>query len=254
MLEIIQLAVLEDNYIYVLHDRQSQATAVVDPALARPVLDTLSANNWQLDYIFNTHQHWDHVGGNLELKQKTACKIIASVHDQQRIPGIDITVAEGDKLALGTRQISIIETPGHTNGHIVYYFADDQALFCGDTLFAMGCGRLFEGTAGQMWQSLQKLKQLPETTRIYCAHEYTQHNARFALSVEPGNIVLQQRIKDVDQLRAKNLPTIPTQLKIELQTNPFLRGDSRNLQETITMSGKSPLEIFTKTRQLKDRY
>ena len=254
MLEIIQVPVLNDNYIYLLHEPVSGDTAVVDPALAQPVLDVLEEKSWQLTHILNTHHHWDHVDGNLELKAKTGCRIFASEFDKNRIPGIDIAVIEGDTATLGGQTADIIETPGHTSGHIVYYFADAKALFCGDTLFAMGCGRLFEGTAAQMWKSLEKLKTLPGSTRIYCTHEYTQANARFALSVEPDNRILQQRMEEVNQLRTANRPTIPSTMDLELATNPFLRSDSPALQETINMAGKPPVDVFTATRKLKDHF
>jgi hydroxyacylglutathione hydrolase len=176
MLDIIQIPVLTDNYIYLLHDPVSEETGVIDPALAQTVLDVLDKNSWRLTYILNTHHHWDHVGGNLELKQKTGCKIIAAQSDRDRIPGIDICVSDDNVISLGQRQARVISTPGHTSGHIVYHFAEDGMLFCGDTLFVMGCGRLFEGTPEQMWNSLQKLKALPPSTRIYCTHEYSQTN------------------------------------------------------------------------------
>jgi hydroxyacylglutathione hydrolase len=178
MLEIVTLPVLDDNYIYLVHEPLSGETAAVDPAVAEPVLMQLRQNNWKLTTIFNTHHHSDHIGGNLELKRQTGCRIIASEHDRHRIPGIDQTVNEGDVVSLGKQQARILFTPGHTLGHIVYYFEQDKLLFCGDTLFAMGCGRLFEGTADQMWQSLQKLKTLPPDTQIYCTHEYTLNNGR----------------------------------------------------------------------------
>ena len=178
MLTIIQIPVLTDNYIYLIHEPVSGETAVIDPALAQPVLDVLDKKGWRLAYVFNTHHHWDHVGGNLELKQ-SRFKIIAAQLDRGRIPGIDIGVSEDDVISLGRHQALVISTPGHTSGHIVYHFAEDGALFCGDTLFVMGCGRLFEGTPEQMWNSLQKLQALPPSTRIYCTHEYTQANGRF---------------------------------------------------------------------------
>jgi hydroxyacylglutathione hydrolase len=254
MLEILLLPVLNDNYIYLIHEPNSGNTAVVDPAVAQPVLDALTKKGWQLTHIFNTHHHWDHVGGNLELKQQTACKIIGATHDQHRIPGIDITVNEGDKIALGTEQAIILETPGHTAGHIVYYFANEPALFCGDTLFVMGCGRLFEGTAQQMWDSLQKLLSLPGHTRIYCAHEYTQTNGQFALSIEPDNIDLQKKMRQVNELRAKNQPTIPSTIAQELLTNPFFRANNLALQENLKLAGHPPVEVFAKTRALKDSF
>ena len=209
-MEIVQLPVLDDNYIYLIHEPETGETVVVDPALALPVLDTLGNRGWRLKYILNTHQHWDHVGGNLEIKAATGCQIIASELDRNRIPGIDIAVAEGDTIELGKHKAQVIFTPGHTSGHVAYHFADDELLFCGDTLFVMGCGRLFEGNAEQLWHSLQKLKCLPEATRIYCTHEYTQNNGRFALNLEPDNQALQLKMAAVDQLRAKQHPTVPS--------------------------------------------
>jgi hydroxyacylglutathione hydrolase len=253
-MEIVQLPVLDDNYIYLIHDPESGDTAAVDPALAQPVLDKLENKGWRLKYILNTHHHWDHVGGNLNIKAKTACQIIASDSDRNRIPGIDIAVTEGDTIALGKHKAQIIFTPGHTSGHIVYHFADDELLFCGDTLFVMGCGRLFEGTAEQLWHSLQKLKSLPGATRIYCTHEYTQNNGRFALSLEPDNQHLQQKMKTVDQLRAMNQSTVPSTIAEELATNPFFREDSPTIQKTIQMTGRKPVDVFTETRKLKDRF
>ena len=254
MLTIIQIPVLTDNYIYLLHDPVSGEAAAVDPALAQPVLDVLEEKGWRFTTILNTHHHWDHVGGNLELKQKTGCKIIAAQSDRDRIPGIDFGVSEDDVITLGSKSARVISTPGHTSGHIVYHFADDGALFCGDTLFVMGCGRLFEGTPEQMWSSLQKLKALPPSTRIYCTHEYTQTNGRFALTVEPDNRKLQQKMLEVQQLRAENKPTVPSTIEQELATNPFFREDSLALQETIKMVDKNPRDVFAKIRRLKDSF
>ena len=254
MLTILQLPVLNDNYIYLLHDPVSGETAAVDPAVAQPVLDVLNQKGWRLTTILNTHHHGDHVGGNLELKQKTGCTIIAPLSDQNRIPGIDRGIVEGDEITLGKHTARVISTPGHTSGHVVYHFAEDNTLFCGDTLFVMGCGRLFEGTAEQMWHSLQKLKTLPGLTQIYCAHEYTQANGRFALTVEPENTELQQRMEVINQMRAKHLPTVPSTIEQELATNPFFREDSLALQETIKMVNKKPVEVFAEVRRLKDSF
>jgi hydroxyacylglutathione hydrolase len=254
MLTIIQIPVLTDNYIYLVHDPVSEETAVVDPALAQPVLDVLGEKGWRLTTILNTHQHWDHVGGNLELKQKTGCKIIAAQTDRDRIPGIDIGVSEDDVIALGGHPARVISTPGHTSGHIVYHFAEDGALFCGDTLFVMGCGRLCEGTPEQMWSSLQKLKALPPSTRVYCTHEYTQTNGRFALSVEPDNRKLQQKMLEVQQLRAENKPTVPSTIEQERATNPFFRPDSISIQKTLSLESQSPLRVFTELRKRKDSF
>jgi len=254
MLTILQLPVLNDNYIYLIHDPVSGETAAVDPAVAQPVLDVLEQNSWRLTCILNTHHHGDHVGGNLELKQKIGCTVIGGLSDRNRIPGIDRGVAEGDVITLGKHSASVISTPGHTSGHVVYHFAGDNTLFCGDTLFVMGCGRLFEGTVEQMWHSLQKLKALPAATNIYCAHEYTQTNGRFALTVEPDNRELQQRMDVINQLRANHQPTVPSTIEQELATNPFFREDSLALQETINMVNKKPVEVFAEVRRLKDNF
>lgn len=254
MLEIISLPVLHDNYIYLIHDNVSGETAAVDPAVAQPVLRFLQDKNWQLTYVLNTHHHSDHVGGNLELKQKTGCKIFASEYDRNRIPGIDQSLQEGDTVNLGNHDARILFTPGHTLGHIEYYFEQDKLLFCGDTLFAMGCGRLFEGTAEQMWQSLQKLKGLPPDTKVYCTHEYTQNNGRFALTVDPKNEALQERMKEVDRLRKQNLSTLPTTIADELATNPFLREGSPTIRQSVGMPLAKPSEVFAKVRRMKDSY
>lgn len=255
MLDILLLPVLTDNYIYLIHEPVSGKTAVVDPAVSEPVLMALQEHDWQLDYIFNTHHHGDHVGGNLQLKQATGCKVIGAAVDQARIPDIDIALEDGDLFELGKQTFQIIVTPGHTSGHIVYYCAESQTLFCGDTLFSMGCGRLFEGSAEQMWHSLQKLKALPGSTRIYCAHEYTQANGRFALSLEADNPDLQHRMAEVSSLRAQNLPTLPSTMTLELATNPFLREHSASLQKAVAAKNDdTPTQVFAKTRTLKDNF
>ncbi|MBL1264536.1 hydroxyacylglutathione hydrolase [Candidatus Methylomicrobium oryzae] len=254
MLEIVQVPVLTDNYIYLIHDPVSRDTATVDPAEARPVLDVLASKGWKLTCILNTHHHWDHVGGNLELQQQTGCCVIAPSADRHRIPGIDLGVSEGDTISLGNHTARVMYTPGHTLGHVVYHFADDRLLFCGDTLFVMGCGRLFEGTAEQMWDSLQRLKALPADTRIYCTHEYTQTNGRFALTVEPNNPTLIEKMRQVDELRARGLPTVPSTIGEELATNPFFREDSFSLQETIGLRNAAPVRVFAEIRRLKDRF
>ncbi len=252
MLNIQQIPVLNDNYIYLIHDAQSGETAVVDPAVADPVLSLLKQNNWQLSYIFNTHHHSDHIGGNLSIKNQTGCKIVGCAADQQRIPGIDIKLSEGDTLRLGTYTIQIISCAGHTTGHIAFYIADAEALFCGDTLFAMGCGRLFEGTAAQMQQSLRKFTALPSNTKIYCAHEYTVNNAQFALTVEPDNSDLLSTIKHIKRLRSNNQATVPTTLEQELATNPFLRTNSVGIRKTLHLHDASELAIFTELRARKN--
>ena len=245
---------LADNYGYLLHDAESGATAAVDTPDAREIEVQLRAKGWELTHILNTHHHGDHAGGNLELKRKTGCTIVGPRADAARIPGIDVSVGEGDVVEMGPHRAAVYDTPGHTRGHIVYHFAAARAAFVGDTLFAMGCGRLFEGTPRQMWGSLQKILRWPDDTRIYCAHEYTQSNARFALTVEPQNRLLQARAASVAQLRAAGTPTVPSTLGEERATNPFLRPQSADLRATIGLEDAADVEVFAKTRALKDAF
>lgn len=254
MIQIQQIPVLQDNYIYLIHEIESGETAVVDPALAKPVLAVLEKNNWQLTYILNTHHHADHIGGNRDLKAATQCKVIGSKADFKRIPVIDISLQDGETLTLGKHTLQIIECSGHTLGHIAFYLADAKALFCGDTLFSMGCGRLFEGSAEKMWQSLTKFTQLPLDTKIYCAHEYSLANAKFALSIEPNNAELIQTIKHITELREDNRPTVPTSLKQELATNPFLRVNSVEIRSSLHLKNATELEVFTELRKRKDQF
>lgn len=253
MLEIEQLAVLRDNYVYLLHDPQSGATAAVDPAVAGPVLERLDRRRWQLTHILNTHHHGDHVGGNLELKAATGCLIVGNREDAARIPGIDVGVGDGDHVSVGNAIAGVIGVNGHTVGHIAYWFPDSKALFCGDTLFSLGCGRLFEGSPSQMWTSLRKLRALPDDTAVYCAHEYTESNARFALTVDPQNAALQVRVAEVANLRATGRPTVPSLLGVEKQANPFLRADAPALQQAVGAAG-DPVRAFAAIRQRKDEF
>lgn len=253
-LEIVQLPALSDNYIYLLHDPETKATGVVDPAVADVPLDAAQARGWHITHVLNTHHHMDHVGGNAALKAQTGCTIIGPERDRSRIPDIDVGVDDGDVVTFGSKTAEVFFTPGHTRGHIVYWFAADQALFSGDTLFSMGCGRLFEGTPAQMWASLQKIIDLPDETRVFCGHEYTAANGAFALSVEPENAALKARMAEVAALRDKALPTIPSRMDVERATNPFLRPMSQELQRTIGHEGQSLTDVFAKTRQLKDSF
>lgn len=255
MLEIVQIPVLNDNYVYLIHEPQSGDTAVVDPAVEDEVVAELEKRGWTLTHILNTHHHWDHTGANLALKERYyGLKIIGPAAERERIPGLDVAVAEGDQAHLGDVAADVYDVPGHTAGHIAYHFADDAALFCGDTLFAMGCGRLFEGTPDQMWQSLSKFLRLPDDTRVYCAHEYTMANGKFALTVEPGNADLKARMAEVEKLRAAGTPTIPTTIGLEKATNPFLRPMSDNIQETVDMIGAPLPKVFAEVRTRKDNF
>ncbi len=253
-IEIHMFPCLSDNYGFLLHDRDNNLTATVDTPDVAAIENALTDKNWALTHIFNTHHHWDHAGGNLELKKKTGCIIVGPRADAARIPGIDIQVGEGDVFEFGEHTAHIYDTPGHTRGHIVYHFADEKIAFVGDTLFAMGCGRLFEGSPEQMWSSLQKIMQWPDDTKVYCAHEYTQTNARFALTLEPQNQELVKRVTQVNQMRAKGLPTIPSTIGLEKKTNPFLRPMSIDLRNTLNMKNASDVQVFAKTRQLKDKF
>ena len=245
---------LADNYGYLLHDAESGATAAVDTPDAHAITAELESRGWRLTHILNTHHHADHAGGNLELKKRTGCTIVGPRADAARIPGIDVAVGEGDVVELGAHRANVYDTPGHTRGHIVYHFAAARAAFVGDTLFAMGCGRLFEGTPAQMWGSLQKILRWPDDTRIYCAHEYTQNNARFALTVEPQNHLLQARAANVVRLRAAGTATVPSTLGEERATNPFLRPQSGELRARIGLASAPDVEVFAKTRALKDAF
>jgi hydroxyacylglutathione hydrolase len=253
-LEIVQIPVLNDNYVYLAREPQSGAVGVIDPAVHEPVLAELTRRNWVLTHILNTHHHPDHVGGNMALKQATGCKIIGPEADAERIPGLDIAVGDNEGINLGHETARVFDVPGHTKGHIAYWFADSQALFCGDTLFALGCGRLFEGTPAQMWSSLSKLRGLPDATRVYCAHEYTESNARFAVTVEPGNATLQQRYDRIRELRAAGQPTVPSTLGEEKATNPFLRPMSDNIRLHLNMAGADDVAVFAEVRKRKDSF
>ena len=252
-LVIRQIPVLRDNYVYLLHDPASAATGVVDPSVAPPVLRALAEAGWRLTHILNTHHHPDHTGGNLEIKQATGAVIVGPRADRDRIPGIDVTLGDGDRYTLGSDTAEVFDVPGHTRGHIAYWFGDAKALFCGDTLFLMGCGRLFEGTPEQMWRSLGKLRRLPGDTRVYCGHEYTQANARFALTVEPENPALVARARQIDQLRAEGKSTVPGTMADEVATNPFLRADQPALQAAAGTPG-DPVATFAAIRRRKDNF
>lgn len=253
-LQVHMFGALEDNYCYLIRDPDTGLTGVVDTPEVAPIEQALAETGWSLDYILNTHHHGDHTGGNLELKEKTGCKVVGGKADEGRIPGIDIALGDGDTFELGSKTATVYDTPGHTSGHVVYHFAPDNIAFTGDTLFSMGCGRLFEGTAEDMWSSLQKLLSWPDETMVYCAHEYTQSNADFALTVEPDNARLIERAAQVNKLRQQGEPTIPSTIGLERETNPFLRPTSQNLQATLGMSGEPLVEIFAETRRRKDNF
>ncbi|ABS63197.1 Hydroxyacylglutathione hydrolase [Parvibaculum lavamentivorans DS-1] len=253
-LQIHQFPCLSDNYGYLVHEPSSGMTAAIDTPEVKPILDALAEKGWKLTHILNTHHHFDHAGGNAELKEKTGCTIIGPKGEEGAIPGIDRAVQEGDIVELGAARARVLDVPGHTRGHIAYSFDDDHIAFVGDTLFALGCGRLFEGTAQQMWTSLGKLMALPDDTVVYCAHEYTQSNARFALSVEPQNEALIARAKEIDAKRARGEWTVPTTIGLEKATNPFLRAASADLRRTIGLETAADVDVFAETRKRKDNF
>ena len=251
-LDIELVPLLRDNYAYLLRDRATGTCSAVDPSEAGPVLAAAQAREWAITHVLSTHHHADHTGGNLGLKEATGCTVVGPKPDLARIPGIDIALDEGEEFRLGAATAQVIFIPGHTRGHIAFWFRDDAAVFCGDTLFALGCGRLFEGTPAQMWSSLSKLRRLPAETRVYCGHEYTQANARFALTIDGGNADLAARSGRIDDLRAAGRPTIPSTMGEERATNPFLRADAPSIAAAVGRAGEDPVSVFAEVRRRKD--
>lgn len=253
-MDIHLVPAFNDNYIYLLRDADTGHVGVVDPGDPAPVAAVLEQRGWRLTHIFNTHHHADHVGGNHALKQRYGCPVIGARADVGRIQDMETCLDEGETISFGSHTARVIAVPGHTSGHIAFHFADAGALFCGDTLFALGCGRLFEGTPEQMWDSLCKLRSLPDDTRVYCGHEYTLSNARFAVTVDPENAELAARAREVKALRDRGEPTIPTTIGLERRTNPFLRADDPGVQAAVGMAGADPKAVFAEIRARKDRF
>ncbi len=254
ILQIEQIPTRKDNYVYLVQEMGQGMVAVVDPSDAEPVFVALESLGWSLTHIINTHHHNDHTGGNLELKERFNCTVVGPLADHDRIAGIDIDVGDGDTYRFGDAVAKVYDTPGHTRGHIAYWFEESNALFCGDTLFALGCGRVFEGTYQQMWNSLEKLRGLPDDTWVYCAHEYTQANANFAITIEANNQTLIDRAKEIDLLRSKNQRTVPSLLGLEKETNPFLRADVESVAQAVDLSGLDPVTVFAEIRTRKDNF
>ena len=251
-IEIVRVPVLSDNYVWLVHDATSGETLVIDPAVAEPVLAAAEARGWKITQIWNTHWHPDHVGGNAEIKAATGCIITGPAAEVERISTLDVQVRGGDVVQLGDVRAMVLDVPAHTSGHIAYHFATEQVAFVGDTLFAMGCGRLFEGTAAQMYDNMRKLEALGDDTAIYCAHEYTQFNARFAAHADPDNAELAQYCEAIAKARAAGKPTVPFALARELATNPFLRADDPGLQAR--WGGGDAAATFAALRAAKDSF
>ncbi len=253
-LEIHQVGVMRDNYVYLLRDPQTGRTAVVDPGVSGPILEAIDRLGWTLDYILNTHHHPDHVGGNLAIQAATGAEIVGPGPDAARIPGIQHLVDDGDRWALGEQEALVFFVPGHTKGHIAFWFEQSEALFCGDTLFSIGCGRLFEGTPSQMWDSISRLRELPDETRVCCAHEYTLSNVQFACTIDPENEALQAYRTEVQTLRAEGRPTVPSLLGTEREASPFLRADDPALAARLGLEDASAAEVFGAVRARKDAF
>lgn len=253
-LEIEQFICGTDNYGVLLHEKASGLTAAIDTPDAAPIKAALERRGWRLTHIFTTHHHGDHVAGHAQLKAETGCLILGGAKDAGRIPGLDVPLHEGDDVGFGVFDVLVMDTPGHTSGHISYWLPQAGIAFVGDTLFPFGCGRLLEGSAALMWQSLQKLSALPPETQIYCGHEYTLTNARFAQTIEPENQALQNRVQAVTSLRAEGLPTVPSRLEEELATNPFLRPASPEVQKRLNLAGRPLAEVFAEIRRRKDAF
>lgn len=254
-IEFHQFLCLQDNFGLLAHDPATGATAALDAPEAEPVLSALAAKGWGLTDIWLTHHHDDHIQGVAALKAHFAnVRVIGARKDAARLPPLDLSVVEGDIIQLGAHDVRVLETPGHTLGHLAYYFVQQKVAVVGDTLFGLGCGRVFEGTMPMMYESLMKLASLPDETRVYCGHEYTQANAAFALAVDPDNAILVQRVKEIDSLRASGKFTLPTSIAVERATNPFLRADNSELQSRLGFERANPVDVFAELRERKNHF
>ncbi|MET0178881.1 MAG: hydroxyacylglutathione hydrolase [Novosphingobium sp.] len=253
MLQVHQFPCLSDNYGFLLHDPVSGETACIDTPDADAYLREAVAKRWRITHIWNTHWHPDHAGGNAAIKAATGCAVIAPAAERERIAGVDRTVGDGDRVALGAHQAVVIDVGGHTLGHIAYHLPEGKIAFVGDSLFALGCGRMFEGTAPQFWASLGRIKALPPNTTLYCAHEYTASNARFALHADPDNEALRAYADEVGAKRSRGEPTVPTRLDREIAANPFLRADDPAMQARWGVAG-DPVATFAALRAAKDSF
>jgi hydroxyacylglutathione hydrolase len=253
-MHITPIPCLTDNYAYIVNDKDSNTVGVIDPSEAKPIISFLNKEKLNLNYILNTHHHFDHIGGNSELKKLYGAKVVGFLGDEHRIPGIDIKLKSDEKWIFGDSIVKILHIPGHTLGHICFFFEKEKIAFTGDTLFSLGCGRIFEGDYKQMLSSLNKIKNLPKKTKIYCGHEYTYKNAEFCLKHDIKNNDLVKYFKKIKKLRSNNLPTIPSILEDELKSNIFLRCDKNDLKIKLNMQNIDDLKVFKKVRELKDAF
>lgn len=245
---------LNDNYSYLIHDEISNTVAIVDPSEFIPCDTIISKNYKKLDFILNTHHHYDHVGGNEELKKKYNSKVLGFENDKNRIPQIDTVLKDNQEFKIGTLNFTTIFIPGHTKGHVAFYFKKERVVFTGDTLFSLGCGRVFEGTYKQMFQSLNKLKNLPGETKVYCGHEYTFKNLEFCLKFNPNNDFLKKKKNDIKLSLKNKKPTIPSTIADEIKANIFFRVNDPDVKKAINLENSPDIEIFTKLRDLKDNF
>jgi len=253
-MKIEVISCLKDNYSYLIIDEKTKKTCVVDPSESEPIINFLEKSNLKLNYILNTHHHYDHVGGNSELKKKYKSKVVGFKGDYKRIPEIDIMLEDGEIWKEENFEAKVIHIPGHTLGHICFYFFNENNLFTGDTLFSLGCGKIFEGTYKQMFLSLEKIKKLPLETKIYCGHEYTLQNSKFCITYDDKNKSLKEKIKEINKKLRLNKPTIPSTLKDELKNNIFLRSNDQKIKTNLNIPDSSSLETFSKLRDLKDNF
>ena len=251
-IDIRQFMCRSDNFGVLVHDASSGVTVSIDAPEEAPIVAVLEAEGWTLTHILTTHHHTDHVAANEALKAAYGCEIIGPVKEKAKIPGIDRTVTGGDRLTLGAIDVEVIDTPGHTLGEVSYYLPEAKALFAADALFSLGCGRLFEGDAAMLWTSLQRLRELPDDTALYCGHEYTTTNARFSVDVDPGNTALRNRVEEVERLRIAGKPTLPVPLGQEKHTNPFLRADNPDLMAELGTA--DPVATFAMLREKRNGY
>lgn len=251
---VVTIPCLADNYAFLIHDAASGDTALVDAPEPAPILDELDRRGWTLTHVLLTHHHWDHVDGLAGILEKHPAKVVGATADAERLPPLDISVSEGDTVTIGGEAVQIIDVSGHTMGHIAFYFPDSGIVFTADSLMALGCGRLFEGPPEVMFDSLAKLAALPADTIVCSGHEYTESNAKFAITVDPDNAALKSRMEQIRADRAKGIPTVPSRLSDELATNPFLRGHDPAVQAAVGLSGASSVEVFAEIRRRKDSF